>query len=179
MKFNTYYAVLCGIILTMKSIIKRILVLLVLGGIFMPAFAAGNKNQYVQVGSSPVKASASQFAKTVGTLKYGDEVIVISVNNKWTNIKTLDGKISGWVPNASLTTKKLKVEVASQKKTSANAKEIALAGKGWDAGFEQILATDGSSYDYNSVDAIEGFAENDLSIIQFIKEGQLYMGEEK
>ena len=123
----------------MKSIYKRVLVLLILGAVFMPVFAAGNKNQYVSVGSAQVKAKASQFAKTVATLKYGDEVIIVEAKKEWSNIKSLDGKVEGWVPNSSLTTKKLIVKVKSNKGTSANAEELALAGKGWSEWFEQAL----------------------------------------
>lgn len=176
MKFNTYYAVLCGIIHTMKSIIKRILILLVLGGIFMPAFAAENKNQYVQVGSAQVKAKASQTSKTTATLKYGDEVIIISINKNWSNIKSLDGKITGWLPNSSLTKKKIKIEVASQNKASANATELALAGKGWNSGMEDVLKDSSSAnYNYKIVDKVESYTVSDADAIAFIKEGGLYL----
>lgn len=164
----------------MKSIYKRVLVLLILGAVFMPVFAAGNKNQYVSVGSAQVKAKASQFAKTVATLKYGDEVIIVEAKKEWSNIKSLDGKVEGWVPNSSLTTKKLIVKVKSNKGTSANAEELALAGKGWSEWFEQALEdNEPKSYNFTAVETIETYTATDADTIAFIKEGKLYLGGEE
>ncbi|MBP5402937.1 MAG: SH3 domain-containing protein [Treponema sp.] len=161
----------------MKSIYKRVLVLLFLGAIFTPVFAAGNKNQYVSVTSAAVKAKASQFSASVGTLKYGDVVTVIKVEKGWSNITSSDGKITGWLPNASLTAKKLVVEVESKKKTSANAKELALAGKGFDKNFEKDFAAQ-NNVSFSQVDKVETFSANEKETIAFIKEGNLNAGEE-
>lgn len=145
----------------------------------MPAFAAGNKNQYVSVGSAQVKVKASQFAKTTATLKYGDEVQIVEVQKEWTKIKSLDGKVEGWVPNSSLTSKKLLVKVKSEKGTSANATELALAGKGWSEVFEKALEdTEPKSYNFSAVETIETYSATDADTIAFIKEGKLYLGGE-
>ncbi|MBP5587894.1 MAG: SH3 domain-containing protein, partial [Treponema sp.] len=122
----------------------------------------------------------SQFAKTVATLKYGDEVIIVEAKKEWSNIKSLDGKVEGWVPNSSLTTKKLIVKVKSNKGTSANAEELALAGKGWSEWFEQALEdNEPKSYNFTAVETIETYTASDADTIAFIKEGKLYLGGEE
>lgn len=161
----------------MKSFYKRIIIALLFVGTLELVFAAGNKNQYVSVQAAQVKAKPSQFAKTVAALKYGDEVSVVSVDKAWTKIKSLDGKAEGWLPASSLTTKKLIVKVKSEKKTSANATELALAGKGWSDGYESAIAKSSpKDYNYKAVDTVEAFASNDMDTIDFIKEGELFLG---
>ena len=99
------------------------------------AFAAEPKPQYVQVDSAIVRVKASQFASSAGTLNLGDKVKVTSKGKSWSCISSEDGKIKGWLPNSSLTTKKLIINING--KTSANAKELGLAGKGMDKAFEK------------------------------------------
>lgn len=139
---------------------------------------AAPKPQYIQVQNAVVKAKASQFAAGAGNLKYGDEVTVIEVtkDKTWTKISSSDGKIQGWVPTTSLTQKKLIVKVAS--KSSANASELALAGKGLDKSFEKIYS-DMTSISFALVDKIESYSCSDKDVIAFIKEGQLNEGGEK
>ena len=75
------------------------------------AFAAEPKPQYVQVDSAIVRVKASQFASSAGTLNLGDKVKVISKGKSWSCISSEDGKIKGWLPNSSLTTKKLIINI--------------------------------------------------------------------
>lgn len=140
------------------------------------AFAADPKPQYVQVDSAVVRVKASQFAASAGTLKLGDEVTVVEKGKSWSSIKSADGKISGWLPNKSLTTKKLIVKVQSQ--TSANASELAMAGKGLDKTFEKVYSQV-SETSFAQVDKIEAYACSEKDALAFIREGQLYEGGEQ
>ena len=116
------------------------------------AFAAEPKPQYVQVDSAIVRVKASQFASSAGTLKLGDKVKVTSKGKSWSCISSEDGKIKGWLPNSSLTTKKLIINING--KTSANAKELGLAGKGMDKAFEKVYSQ-ANEISYAQVDKIE------------------------
>ena len=140
------------------------------------AFAAEPKPQYVQVDSAIVRIKASQFASSTGTLKLGDKVKVTSKGKSWSFISSEDGKIEGWLPNSSLTTKKLIVNVSG--KTSANAKELGLAGKGMDKAFEKVYSQ-ANEISYTQVDKIEANACSEKDAIAFIKEGQLNAGGEE
>ena len=108
----------------------KIILLSVMALNFCSAFAAEPKPQYVQVDSAIVRVKASQFASSTGTLKLGDKVKVTSKGKSWSCISSEDGKIKGWLPNSSLTTKKLIV----------NAKELGLAGKGMDKALEKVYS---------------------------------------
>lgn len=140
------------------------------------AFAAEPKPQYVQVDSAIVRVKASQFASSAGTLKLGDKVKVNSKGKSWSFISSEDGKIEGWLPNSSLTAKKLIVNVSG--KTSANAKELGLAGKGMDKAFEKVYGQ-ANEISYAQVDKIETNACSEKDAIAFIKEGQLNAGGEE
>lgn len=139
-------------------------------------FAADPKPQYIQVDSAVVRTKASQFASSAGTLKLGDEVIIVEKGKAWSSIKSADGKITGWLPNKSLTTKKLIVEVQSQ--TSANATELGLAGKGLDKSFEKVFSSV-SETSFAQVDKIETYACSEKDALAFIREGQLNEGGEQ
>lgn len=158
----------------MKRIISFILSVAVLS--LSWAFAAEPKPQYVQVDSAVVRVKASQFAASAGTLKLGDEVKVISKGKSWSSITSADGKISGWVPNSSLTSKKLLVQVNS--KTTANATELGLAGKGLDKSFEKVYSQV-SEVSFTQVDKIEANACSEKAAISFINEGKLNQGGEE
>ncbi len=140
------------------------------------AFATEPKPQYVQVDSAIVRVKASQFASSAGTLKLGDKVKVTSKGKSWSFISSEDGKIEGWLPNSSLTAKKLIVNVSG--KTSANAKELGLAGKGMDKAFEKVYSQ-ANEISYTQVDKIEANACSEKDAIAFIKEGQLNAGGEE
>lgn len=140
------------------------------------AFAAEPKPQYVQVDSAIVRVKASQFASSAGTLNLGDKVKVNSKGKSWSCISSEDGKIKGWLPNSSLTTKKLIVNING--KTSANAKELGLAGKGMDKAFEKVYSQ-ANEISYAQVDKIETNACSEKDAIAFLKEGQLNAGGEE
>ena len=140
------------------------------------AFAAEPKPQYVQVDSAIVRVKASQFASSAGTLNLGDKVKVTSKGKSWSSISSEDGKIKGWLPNSSLTTKKLIINING--KTSANAKELGLAGKGMDKAFEKVYSQ-ANEISYAQVDKIETNACSEKDAIAFLKEGQLNAGGEE
>lgn len=143
---------------------------------FFSAFSAEPKPQYVQVDSATVRVKASQFAGSAGTLKLGDKVKVTSKGKSWSRISFEDGKIEGWLPNSSLTSKKLIINTSG--KTSANAKELGLAGKGMDKAFEKVYSQ-ASEISFAQVDKIEANACSEKDAIAFIKEGQLNAGGEE
>ena len=63
-------------------------------------------------------------------------------------------------------------------KTSANAKELGLAGKGMDKAFEKVYSQ-ANEISYAQVDKIETNACSEKDAIAFLKEGQLNAGGEE
>ena len=157
---------------------KKFILIIFLTLLLFPVFSAPNKAQYVSVSNAVVRAKTSQFSNSVGTLEYGEAVTIEKVENGWSNITSSDGKITGWLPNSSLTAKKLLVEVSSKNKTTANAKELALAGKGFDKNFEDTFAEE-NDVSFDQVDKVESFAATEKDTVVFIKEGHLSAGDQQ
>ncbi|MBR5095807.1 MAG: SH3 domain-containing protein [Treponema sp.] len=160
----------------MNKVIKHLLIMALFAAMGAQIFAAGKK-QYVSVASVDVKAKASQFSSSVGTVKYADEVIVIQADKSWSKIELPGGK-SGWLPNSSLSAKKIVVKLDGKKKSSATASELALAGKGFDSNFENTFEKT-NDVSFAPVDKIETFSASEKDAVDFLKEGQLFVGGEE
>lgn len=131
---------------------------------------------YINVKESWIKSSSGVFAKNIAIVKYGEQVYLLQEKGKWARISLFSNhNIMGWIPKANLTKKKI---VGSfDKKTSAESKELALAGKGLTQGSGSEFSSSGRK-NYAAVDSIEkiNVGLNDLQV--FIREGSLKEGEE-
>lgn len=79
----------------------------------------------------------------------------------------------GWIPSSALSKKK----VLASSSTTADAKEIALAGKGFSSSIESTYAKE-FNVDYSDVDYVESQSVSDKELQSFIVEGQLNSGED-
>jgi len=132
---------------------------------------------YVSVKKATIKAGTGHFDKVVAQTVYGDELIVDKASNKFHRVhKASDPSVSGWIPAASVTTKKI-VTSAKNKQVSASADEIALAGKGFSEQVEDEYKTSNKKLDYASVDKLEAFQISEESLKSFIEDGELYGAE--
>jgi uncharacterized protein YgiM (DUF1202 family) len=129
---------------------------------------------YVNVNSASLKSSTGFFASTTGTVRYGDQVTVVAVNGKWAQIRTATGNITGWIPSASLTTKRISTQGST---ANASASEIALAGKGFSPEVEAEYKKTGGTIDYTAVDNMEKVTVTDKDLLAFVEEGHLAKGE--
>lgn len=163
----------------MVNIRKIVLLCLVALGASL-VFAAGpsRDKMYVCVGNAAVKEKDAVNSKQLATVYYGDCVIVVKTNKNasWTLIK-LESKpeLQGWVPSSSLVEKKI---AATGKSSSANAKEIALAGKGLNSTIEDVYSME-YDIDYSKVDKVESNLISYDNLAGFLKEGGLNGGEEE
>ena len=135
-------------------------------------FAVQNgETVYVAVKKAAIKSGTGNFDKVVAQASYGDELVVDKASNKFHRVhKTSDPSITGWIPATSVTTKKI---VASSKKVTASADEIALAGKGFSEQVEDGYKTSNKKLDYASVDKLESFRITDSSLKTFLEDGDL------
>ncbi|GHV86493.1 hypothetical protein AGMMS50230_21010 [Spirochaetia bacterium] len=155
----------------MKKSIFAVLFCLCVTGVF--AQKKGD-TMYVNVNSAALKSSTGFFASTTGTVKYGETVRVLAVNNKkWIQVQTT-GNVSGWIAYSSLTTKRLS---AQGNTTNASANEIALAGKGFSQETETEYKKNSKTLNYTAVDAMEQITVSDSDLLSFIEEGHLVKGE--
>lgn len=139
---------------------------------FIPifAFSADAKKMYVNVENANMMEKSSAFAKIISTIKYGDCVYVLRESGKWSFIKD-EKKIEGWTLTSNLTKRKV------AKGSSANAKEISLAGKGFSAEAEGIYSKSGNG-NYALVDKVERKTVTLNEVKNFMIEGNLIGAEE-
>jgi uncharacterized protein YgiM (DUF1202 family) len=130
---------------------------------------------YVTARSLPLKSGTGFFARTLGTLAYGDAVRVLQINGKWAQVE-YSGRtaITGWTAHTNLTTKRI---VAAGGTGSASSREVAMAGKGFNEEVENVYR-ETSTADFNAVDAVEANRVSDEDLLSFIGEGRLSMGDE-
>ncbi|MDR1220408.1 MAG: hypothetical protein LBK73_12475 [Treponema sp.] len=156
---------------------KRLLFFLLIGLAALSSAFAQKKGgvMYVAVKSVNVQSSKGFFASTTGTLSYGTQVTVQSVNGS--KIEVTDGTLTGWVDGSSLTSKRITASTAS---TSASAKEIALAGKGFNEEIEGTYRTENANLEeaYAAIGAVESVAVDNDTLKQFIVDGRLAGAEE-
>lgn len=145
------------------------------GTVFAASFKSGAK-LYVSVKSTALKSGTGFFAKSVGTVSYGDNVIVLESNSKKTKVRLAsNASVSGWISNGSLTNKKITKSGSSSVNASSN--ELALAGKGFSEEAEKAFKSSNGSLNYAEVDKIEKITVSESELSSFISEGHLKGGE--
>jgi uncharacterized protein YgiM (DUF1202 family) len=147
---------------------------LVLTGVAAAQIRAG-QTVYVTARSLPLKSGIGFFARTLGTLAYGDSVTVLQINGKWAQVEYRGRTtISGWTAHTNLSTKRV---LAAGGAGSASSREVAMAGKGFTEEVEDVYR-ETNNVDFDAVDLIEAGRISDEDLLSFISEGRLSMGDE-
>ena len=151
---------------------KKLLLIMAIICLALPIFAAP-KTQYVAIDPAPLKAKPAASSKKVGSVEYASAVIVVKTEKSWVYVQLVDDKsVEGWLPASALTSKKIKDKSSA---TSANADEIALAGKGFNSTIEAVYAEQ-YEMNFDIVDYIETLGAGESEAIAFAKAGQLNDG---
>jgi len=149
------------------------LILLVSG---LAAAQSKGSTLYVAVKTLTLKASTDMFAtNNKGTLKYGDKVTVLQVKDKgkYVEVQSItDPKITGWTTYVNFSSK----QIVSGTTSTASAKEMALAGKGFSQQAENDLKKQKGNLNYADVDKTESITVREKDIKKFMEEGKLKMG---
>ena len=125
----------------------------------------------VQVKKSPLRATPSFLAKKTGEVHYGDRLEILEKKKSWTKIKSDD--LEGWLHSSALSNKKIELSAGTKDVAStADAGEVALAGKGFNAEVENEFRKD-SELNYQAVDQIQTYGISDREKIAFIRDGGL------
>ena len=153
---------------------KKLTVLLVAFCLALPMFAASKtKTQYVAIDPAPLKAKPAASSKKVGTIEYASAVTVLQEEKAWVYVQLVEDKsVAGWLPASALTSKKIKDKADA---TSANADEIALAGKGFNSTIEAVYAEQ-YEMNFDIVNYIESLGAEQEEAIAFAQAGQLNDG---
>jgi len=155
-----------------KALILLCLVLFAAG--FAAAQVSAGGTLYVAVKTVTLKSGTGFFAGSKGTLNYGDRVTVIRVDGKFAEVRSAaNASLTGWTATANLSAK----QVISGSSSTASAKEVALAGKGFSQEVENSYKNQKNDLNYADVDKTEGITVNEEELKKFLEEGHLNMGE--
>ncbi len=165
---------ICVIICIMEKIIKKLTVLLLVFCLGFPLLAAAKtKTMYVKIESAQLKAKPAAAGKKVGTVEYAAAVNVLKSEDNWSYVQLADdSSLEGWLPNSALTSKKIKDKNTA---ASADADEIALAGKGFNSTIEAVYAQE-FEVNFEIVDYIESLGLEAEDVVAFAQEGKLNDG---
>ncbi|MDR0877560.1 MAG: SH3 domain-containing protein [Treponema sp.] len=157
----------------MKKVLLLFVCFLLLAGTVSAQVKKGG-TLYASAKSVALKSSTGFFAKTQGTLSYGEQVTVLQVNGKWVQVQSITGaRASGWTASSNLTSKRI-TSVSSA--GSASASEIALAGKGFSEEVENAYKAEGN-LNYADVDKTEALSVSEDDLYSFLIEGHLFTGD--
>ncbi|MBO4638779.1 MAG: SH3 domain-containing protein [Treponema sp.] len=158
----------------MEKLMKKLTLLLVVLCLSIPVFSASKtKTQYVAIDPAPLKAKPAASSKKIGSIEYASAVLVLKEEKSWVYVQLVgDKSVEGWLPASALTSKKIKDKANA---TSANADEIALAGKGFNSTIEAVYAEQ-YELNFDIVDYIESLGVDQDDAIAFAQAGQLNDG---
>lgn len=127
---------------------------------------------WVKVKSAKILDRDSSRGKKVALVDYGTELEVIEKSDEFLKVRISDkggqtpSTWEGWISKKDASIRKL---VSS---SSANAKEIALAGRGLNAEVEGLYSQE-KNIDFTVVDEIEKITIEPSDLYEFIEEGNL------
>jgi hypothetical protein len=157
-----------------KKLITAISLILFVAG-FTAAQVSRGGTLYVAVKTVPLKSSTWFFAGTKGTLNYGDRVTVLQVNGKWVEVRSVNNSsLSGWTQSANMSVR----QIVSGNTSTASAKDLALAGKGFNQEVEDAYKTKGN-LNSADVDNTEKITVSEADLLRFIEEGHLSTGDQQ
>jgi len=140
---------------------------------FVSAQVSKGGSMYVAVRAVALKSSTGFFAGNRGTLNYGDRVIVLQISGRFVEVRSaVNSALTGWTAAANLTTR----QVVSGNTSAASAREVALAGKGFNQEVENAYMAQGN-LNYMDVDRVEAITVREADLRQFLEEGRLSTGD--
>jgi hypothetical protein len=129
---------------------------------------------YVSVRTLTLKSGTGFFAGNRGTLNYGDRVTVMRVDGKFAEVRSAaNSSLTGWTATANLSAR----QVVSGSSNTASARELALAGKGFNEEVENSYMNQKNNLNYADVDRTEAITVREDDLKKFLEEGRLKMGD--
>ena len=156
---------------------KKLLIGLCLA-IFITGFAMAQVSRggtlYVATKTVDLKSGTGFFASNRGKLNYGDRVTVLQVNGKFVEVRSAtNSSLVGWTASSNLTAR----QIVAGTESTATAREVALAGKGFNQEVEQSYKNQQRNLNYADVDRVEAITVNEAELRRFLEQGRLAMGD--
>lgn len=153
----------------MRIKLKLIIIIIILSSGFLFA-----KNMSVQVKKGEVRSTPGFLGKIIGSLNYGNRVLIVEEKGSWIKIKSSEKAITGWMHNSALSKKKIVLNPgASDVEKAASSNELALAGKGFNQDVENEFKTRNPDINFAPINMMEKITVSTKEIIQFRNEGGL------
>jgi hypothetical protein len=131
---------------------------------------------HVQVRQSEVRVSPSPLGEVVGTVAYGDEMVVLEEKGAW--VKVTRGDLTGWMHGSALTKDRVKVQGGrADAQVRASSGEQSLAGKGFTKEIETAFRDKNRKANFEWVDRMETYKVTPQQSEIFIKGGCLRIPE--
>ena len=135
---------------------------------------AQNQKMSVQIQDGKLRADPSFLGKVVGSVAYGDQVTVVKQQIPWFYVSAPGGKLIGWIHQSALSEKEIVLRAGSADVSkTASQKEVALAGKGFNADVEKEFKSRNPKLSFEWVDRMEKYVVSDDDVRRFIKDGAL------
>jgi uncharacterized protein YgiM (DUF1202 family) len=133
---------------------------------------SGSGVMSVQVRDGQLRATPSFLGAVVGSLNYGDQVDVQQQQGDWMQVNH-KGQ-SGWLHNSALTTRNISIGGGGKDaQLKASGKEVALAGKGFNAEVEAQYRKGHQNVNYVAVDRMEQITITSQQMVAFVNQGGL------
>ncbi len=126
----------------------------------------------VQVEEGQVRSTPSFFGEIVDKVVYGESVDLVKEQGPWRMVNT-PRKPGGWIHQSAVSESKVELAPGGDVSEGASGKEIALAGKGFNADVENAYKSGHQQMSFVWVDNMEKFTVNNADVEQFIKQGGL------
>jgi hypothetical protein len=154
---------------------KKIIIMLCLcacSAAVLTAQASRGGTMYVATQPIELKSSTGFFASPNGSLEYGAQVTVLQVNRDWLEVRSAASPaVNGWTKTGNLSAKR----ILPGNTTSTTAREVALAGKGFNREVENAYKASGN-LNYADVDRTETQRVPTEELRKFLDEGRLSLG---
>jgi hypothetical protein len=126
----------------------------------------------VQVRDGQLRATPSFLGTVVGSLNYGDQVEVQQQQGDWIQVNAKGQQ--GWLHTSALTTKTINIGSGGKDAPlKASGKEVALAGKGFNAEVEAKYRKGRQNANFAAVDRMEAIAIAPQEMVVFLASGDL------
>jgi len=133
---------------------------------------SGPGSMSVQVRDGQLRATPSFLGAVVGVLNYGDQVDVQQQQGDWRQVTTKGQQ--GWIHSSALTTRYISIGAGGRDaQLKASGKEVALAGKGFNAEVEAQYRRGHQHANYPAVDQMERVRIAPEEVVAFLEQGKV------
>ncbi len=134
-------------------------------------FAFAARTLTVQMKTSELRCSPSGLSRVIATVSLGDRLTVLEEKGAWARVSTDRGTI-GWIPAASLTRGKVKINSGGpDARLAASNDEMSLATKGFTSQVEADFKNQHQDIDFAWVDRMVGMNVTTEEMLAFLQKG--------